>query len=356
MTLFHGESHEEWLSMRCLKYFREGNSDRPLLVCLSGGAHLARVFYGDRSSNPEDFLDYWLERSGWGLLALSYPSDHPSMNSVAPDLTIGAWAEWVSVVTSKAVQQTPNRQVVVAMWSMAGRSAAAINIALASHGVDAVGFYALAASPPLPGLNFVTPGGESLLPNGLWGGGVYVHGFLDSLSRQNQLNERTIIDEDKYLVSYRCNTPIMLRGTPQRYSSGPYWNHEEAHDDMKASNFAGFPITANISPTDMSDSKHALCDRTNWGYFNLQKVRVYTQSLDPHEAVWEQIRILSKSINSRLSADVSGGHFFFLGSLGAKATARHIESLFEELRSIRDVFESIFRPGQPGRTIPASGF
>ncbi|TKV74037.1 hypothetical protein FDV58_34095 [Bradyrhizobium elkanii] len=334
--LFAGEERLERAGVPGLRYFRRGNSDCPLVIFLPGGVHLARICYGDPFSNRADFLDYWLEQKGMGILALSYPTDHPSIGAIVPELTIAGWANWIASVTSDVIRETPHRPVVVVMWSMAGRSVAAVNKALQAHGIDAACFLSLAASPPLAGLNFVKPGGDPLTPNGLWTGGVYVDGFLPSLAYQNQINEHTILDEGSYVKHYRCNTPVMLRGTPQRFSArGSFWNFEQAHDDMRASSFCDFPLTATISPTDRSDDGHALGDRVNWNFFNIQMIRAHARAIDFDAERWSGLRALTQTLPSRLSRDVVGGHFFFVGARGAEETAHHIAELYSDIRDLR---------------------
>ncbi|MGY2803931.1 hypothetical protein [Bradyrhizobium sp. USDA 4506] len=334
--LFAGEERVKCAGVRGLRYFRPGNTSCPLVIFLPGGVHLARISYGDPCSDRADFLDYWLEQKGLGLLALSYPTDHPCIDAIVPDLTIARWADWIASVASDVLRETPDRPVAVAMWSMAGRSVAAVNTALKGHGIDAVCFLSLAASPPIAGLNLVQPGGDPLTPDGLWTGGVYIDGFLPSLSYQNQINGHRILDERLYLEQYLCNTPVMLRGTPQRFSgAGSFWNLEDAHDDMRASSFSEFPLTATISPTDRSDDGHALGDPVNWTFFNIQKIRAQARALDFDAERWSRLRALTRTLPSRLSRDVDGGHFFFVGARGAAETAHHITELYSEVRNLR---------------------
>ncbi|MGL3210532.1 hypothetical protein [Bradyrhizobium sp. BR 1433] len=334
--LFAGEERVECAGVRGLRYFRGGNSNCPLVIFLPGGVHLARISYGDPCSDRADFLDYWLEQKGLGLLALSYPTDHPCIGEIVPDLTIARWADWIASVASDVLRETLDRPVVVAMWSMAGRSVAAVNRALEARSIDAVCFLSLAASPPIAGLNYVKPGGDALTPDGLWKGGVYVDGFLPSLSYQNRINGHRILDEVRYLEQYLCNTPVMLRGTPQRFSGGgSFWNLEDAHDDMRASSFSEFPLTATISPTDISDDGHALGDRINWNFFNIQKIRSQARAPDLDAGRWSRLCALTRTLPSRLSRDVVGGHFFFAGARGAEETAHHITELYAEMRNLR---------------------
>lgn len=69
--LFPGESLFTQNGIDSLIYLREGTPDSPLIVFLPGGAHLGRIAYGDPLSQRSNFLDYWLEQAGMGMLAIS---------------------------------------------------------------------------------------------------------------------------------------------------------------------------------------------------------------------------------------------------------------------------------------------
>ncbi|MDA9489591.1 hypothetical protein [Bradyrhizobium sp. CCBAU 11361] len=351
-ALFPGEKRIEHAGIAGLRYLRLGDPGRPLLVFLPGGGNLARIAYGDPGSCRFDFLDYWLERHGMGLLGLSYPSDHPTIGAALSDLTIAAWADWVGAITSAVLRETPERQVVVAMWSMAGRSVAAVNAALVRHGIDAICFLSLAAVPPLPGLILVSSGREPLTSQGLWARTVtaapdgirdrYVQEFLAGLRDQGRDNSRSILDEEIYLRHYMCNTPIMLRGTAQRYSSsGSSWDIEQAQDDMGATRFAEFPLTAMIVPTDRVDERHALGDRTAWHFFNVQRIRAEVAPLELAVDQWTNLRTFVERLPLRLYREIRGGHFFFVGARGAEATVAHISSLIYEAQGLRSKLETI---------------
>jgi esterase/lipase len=111
-------------------YRRSAGRDRPLAVFLPGGGHLARVAYGHPGSEPRDFIDHWLHDADFGMLALSYPSDHDAFSTRLPEITIPQWAASVAALLQAHVQEYPCREIVVLGWSMAGRSAAALARAL----------------------------------------------------------------------------------------------------------------------------------------------------------------------------------------------------------------------------------
>lgn len=356
-ALFAGEERLLRAGVTGLRYLRRGHDHQPLVIFLPGGAHLARIAYGDPTSSRMDFLDYWLEERGIGLAALSYPSDHPAIDAVLPALTIDEWAQWIATVVAEVLGTASNRSVVVAMWSMAGRSAAAVNARLAKQGINAICFISLAATPPIPGLIPIRHGGEALTPGGLWARTVtsasdgiqdwIIQLFLFGLADQAQRNGRQIIDEQIYLRDYLCNTPIMLRGSSQRYTElGIVWDLEAAEADTSATHFSCFPQTAIIVPTDRSDESHALGDQTGWSFFNAQNIRAIAAASELEAKQWEKLRALVRELPQRLYREVPGGHFFFVGESGAKATVEQMSQLIDEARRLHNEIESILKPNR----------
>ncbi|RVK92342.1 hypothetical protein [Sinorhizobium meliloti] len=342
---FPGEAIAEYAGLKSLQYYRPGSPTAPLMVFLPGGAHLGRIAYGDPSSSPTDFLDYWLERAGIGLLALSYPSDHPATCLPPRDLTIARWAEWIASATKKALEDTPSREVIVAMWSMAGRSVAAVNSTLGRAGIVPKCFLSLAATPPLPGLIPIQPGGEMLTTQGLWARtpesapandrDPITLGFLAELAGLAKLNGREIIEREVYLNQYICNTPIMLRGTAQRYSSdGEYWAPGEAEIDMSTVRFSAFPFTAMLVPTDQTDESHVLGDRAAWHFCNVQKIRADVSGRHFSSKDWSKLRALVQGLPGKLHREMHGGHFFFVGEDGARRTVVHLSDIIAEVEKL----------------------
>ena len=131
-------------------YYRPGSEHRPLAVFLPGGGHLARVVYGYPGADPRDFVDSWLAQEGYGLLALSYPSDHAVFPMNCSDLSISQWAASIAELVCDRLRETAHREFVVLGWSPAGRSVVAIERALRSLGLRQLCFVSLAATAPLP--------------------------------------------------------------------------------------------------------------------------------------------------------------------------------------------------------------
>lgn len=343
-----GETLATHGDVTAMAYHRAARADRPLVVFLPGACHLARIAYGTANTDRRDFLDYWLEQEDCGLLALSYPTDHPSVGSLQSDLTIRRWADWI-VSAIASCQRPAGSEIIVTMWSMAGRSAHAINASLIDKGIGPARFISLAATPPLPGLIPVTEGGEPLAPNGFWA--VRSNKFLDDFHRaitlQSQIAGRQILSADEYRDNFLCATPIMLRGTAQRWHGGKSgWSEIEAAADIGGVPFETLPLTGTIVPGHQSDMAHVLGDRFAWGHLGIQKlVSRVRRSAAVSEAQWQAVTALFADAGRRLSADIRGGHFFFLGEPGASATARLILSLGAELRAVeRELSEILDDP------------
>ncbi|MBL0915031.1 MAG: hypothetical protein IBJ13_05815, partial [Sphingopyxis sp.] len=125
--LFPGERRVLGHHFPVLAWSSPGDDDKPLLILVPGGGHLARVYYGHPGSDPRDFLAHWLARRGYGLLALSYPSDHPANPAPCADMDVVDWAQDLAAATASHV--AAGREVILVGWSMAGRLARAFRLA-----------------------------------------------------------------------------------------------------------------------------------------------------------------------------------------------------------------------------------
>lgn len=324
-----------------MAYFRRGQPRQPLIVFLPGGCHLARIAYGYGDVDRRHFIDHWFEELGCGFLGLGYPTDHPSVNGTRSDLTIADWAEYVADVVASKAREEQACDVLVLMWSMAGRSAFALNRACVARGVGAF-FLSLAATPPLPGLIPVSDGGEPLGETGFWTfqGNKFMEGFIVAISKQSERAGRQIVGIEDYKSHYLCNTPIMLRGTAQRFRGGrSIWSGDEAAADMLAGETQAAPLTGTIVPTDPSDLAHALGDAASWGHVNTQwLIRRSAVEERPSPKKWAALRDMTARRWHSLTTHVDGGHFFFVGEPGARKTANASLRLLDEMKNIqRDI-------------------
>ena len=336
------EALHQGAGVSVLTYFRRGDPARPLIVFVPGGGHLARIAYGHPGADPRDFLDHWLGRAGYGLLALSYPSDHPATGPVQPDMTSTRWAIAIAEVTKAVVDRhSLSPTIVLAGWSMGGKVVPVFARHAARIGLTLTCFLSLAATPPIPGLGNHAPGGERLTEQGLWDSGAPLR---DGRSRrqlwQAELDDRSrragrcAIPPEIYQHDYLCGTPIRLRGQVPRDGAGPPIDDPGAAvGDLATTDFTAHPIVATIVPTDAPDAAHALTDRAAWALFSLRGLyqrhlaATGTNPTELPDTAWRALLALFRAIPDTLSRDAEGGHFFFVGEPGAKATAGHMADL-----------------------------
>jgi hypothetical protein len=328
-------------------YYRPGRDECPLAVFLPGGGHLARVAYGHPGARPRDFIDAWLEDEGYGLLALSYPSDHAAFLSRRPDLSISEWASSIAELVREHLCATPSREIVVLGWSGAGRSVVAVERALKSRGLHQLCFVSLAATAPLPNLLPSPISEERFTPEGFWDSSTRHRQWWQQLRKQVGATGRPAISAKDYLTHYIVNSPFALRAQSREITPGTA--SMRLAEEIGAFAYEDYPTVAAIIPEGIEDRLHALTDSAIWGAINVQRIaRGLLQWEDSSATGWRALRDLLREVPQRMSRFVQGGHFFFVGEAGAKATVLEIVELTNEARVFRDELQSCIGAGQTG--------
>jgi hypothetical protein len=362
-SLLPGERLIEAAGFQVLAYCRTASEDLPAIVFLPGAGFLARVAYGHPGAEKRDFIDHWLGKRGHPLLALSYPSDHPIFERVYPRMTSREWGESAAAATEAVLRDSglgTGRPIVLLAWSMAGRAVGTYAAAATRRGLRLEGCVSLAASAPIPGMIPGPPEGEPLAASGLWEVGAppprgrdRVKIWLQELAAIAEANGRDVISEADCRSYYWVNTPIQLRGEAQRLAADgtSVSDLAAALADLGTLEFGAFPITAAILPTHPIDARHALTDAATWAFFNAQKI-VQTwlvgTGIDPlmlPEPAWQALRRLMLDLPKRLSREIAGGHFFFLGEMGARATVEHMADLAAAVAAVRGELSAIAAAG-----------
>lgn len=342
----------EAFGVPAIAYIRTGSPGSPTIVGLPGGGHLARVFYGHPGSRAEDFLDYWLEKSGLGLVALSYPSDHRAFRCRLPDLTVTDWANAAAAITAEIFRTRGLHGPIVPVgWSMAGRAFRAYNVAAHRLGLEIPGAVALAATPPLPGMVRAEPERVLFTAEGFWRTGSSDAGSPSardqSFLRDINWKGTQIIDAAAYAAYYIVNTPIRLRGEPNQRPGLDRNSLLDTIADLGTFAYPEYPFTGVIAPTHISDARHALTDQATWGFLNSQKLFCEysaASSISELSGTWSDLRGLALQLPTRLCRYVEGGHFFFLGRDGAAQTASHIQDLCKQLDELQVTMERLLAP------------
>ncbi|KAL4732963.1 hypothetical protein BDV11DRAFT_176146 [Aspergillus similis] len=314
---------------------------KPLIVCVPGALHLARVFYGGhQSSVPEDFLAYWLSKSGYPVLSLSFPLEtNPSlMAPTAESFRIKDWGQQAAMTTKRIIgeKSLPTQSVVLISWSMGGRIVVPFNIAAKELGLDVQQYISFAATPGFSSIRPPQPGLTST-ESGYFMISSRVESFYDHLIEMQKLNGgREIIPRDIYLREYVGATPINLIGLGLKYDGkGGFVQDEIPHEqDSQVLNIANLPFISALYPTSVLDASHCLGDRATWGFLLTYKIETMIGKQGVRKADersnWQDLAKLVHSAPTRLCLPVAGNHFFFVGEKSARAVAGMVEELIKE--------------------------
>lgn len=348
-SLLQGEILDIVAGCPCLyRYSPCSSNDRPLVVFLPGGFHLARVVHGGHEgSRPEDFLTHWLNEAGFNVLAISYPleTEPVIMPAVCPGFRIRDWGRQAAEVTKRVVEahQLP-AEVILAGWSMGGRVVVPFTKAAKVMGVRVELYVALAATPGLAGLlSGNLPSKVQCSKTGYAAAPNLAQGFYAQVRAQGARNQTgEIIPEATFLREYYGNAPVNLLGYTLKHDGEGFVDDGGlCVGDSEVSDFASFPWISTLFPDNESDARHALADKAMWGFIFTMKLTAMVERAKPIGDSWQRVATLVAAIPDRLSACIEGNHYFFLGEKGARETAKAIASQWETYKVLRSELVSL---------------
>jgi hypothetical protein len=203
-------------------------------------------------------------------------------------------------------------------------------------------FIPLASSPPGSDLSSIDPATERFMANGLWDVGASpARGvareilWLDELAALSRRLGRDIVSAEAYRCHYRVGTPAGLAGHERFPQLSPR--------SGCAPPLAAFPLAAPIAPQGCSDARHALIDPTAWKYVNAQIIlgRFLGPAIAEGKTIspssWQRLLSLADECGPSPPARVDGGHLFFLGEAGARATVEALPRLIAWARATRSM-------------------
>ncbi len=352
-----GEQIRTGAGYPALSRFAPGDSGRPLVVFVTGGGVLARIAYGHRDGRTEDFLAHWLRRAGYPFLAVSYPIDHPVFDAPYPAFSVLDWGEQTAeIVEQFVVEARLPRQALVLAWSMAGRIAEPLNAAMARRGLAIELFVAMSASTALPGL---LPALDQLQPSAKGLArveGAFVDWLVGCLHDQNALAGRTLIADEAFRKEFTGDLPVNLAATALRYRNGAFVADPLADaDDVGATRYGDFPPLALITHASPRDPRHALGDRSAWGFYIAQTLcarRLWPRAAElaalPPEQ-WRRIVELANGAPDELSVALPGSHLFFVGEAGARETVAALDALRAKAASLDAALNQALAQAAPAR-------
>lgn len=340
-SLYPGESLANVAGFPTLYHFQPASAEnahkrRPLIVCVSGALHLARIFYGGHSgSKSSDFVSHWLSENGYGVLSLSYPleTEPEIMPPTAARFRIPDWGRQAAATTRKIIDEKDlgDPSIVLISWSMGGRIVVPFNIAAKELGLHVQQYISFAATPgfstirpPMPGLTCTDSGYFQVPPR--------LDNFERQVSEMEELNGHTIIPRDIYRREYVGATPVNLIGLGLKYDGSGFVRDEIPHEeDSQVLNIANLPFITALYPTSILDASHAMTDRAGWGFLMTYSLESFIGKQGLRNAKesssWEALLDLVQSAPKDLCLPVPGNHFFFIGEQSARNTAEMVDEL-----------------------------
>lgn len=346
-ALFDGETLREDQTP-ILQFAQISHPGAPLVVFLSGGGHLARIAYGHPTADRKAFLNYWLQRSKLNFLAISHPLGHPVFGDVSAALSIRRWIDSICKSIRQLVESgdCPN-QIIILAWSMSARFANILKYRMDAHGLQMELFVSLAGAVPFPGLagngfekDCVSNSGLRSFHLPKENGVSLLEDWCEELDYQAELNGNIIISMKEYCDLYVGDNPVNLHGEELRLKNNRIVKSRVAAiRDLKSADFGQYPFIGAIVPDSARDFLHAALDKVNWGFINTHNLatcirrQADMKSLDPGH--WGRLRDVILRIPDRMCRQVQGGHFFFLGALGARATVEAMLQLRDEVSQLK---------------------
>jgi pimeloyl-ACP methyl ester carboxylesterase len=334
--LFPGERVIDAAGFPALVKIIAGPRGSTLVVFVPGTSFLARIAYGFPGGRPEDFLAHWIASAGYSFLGVSYPLDNPVYERVYPGFGITDWGRQIAAAAREAVESNGlSRRIIVVGWSMGGKPVATVARAAREMGLEVSLFVALDALPPGPNLfpgnveqfrlasDGMVDQSTSLMP---W--------FLQMVDEQNKLNGHTIIPANHFQPDFTGNPPLDIQGENQRFADGRIvTDANAAAADSAATDYGLLPPIALIISNSTADYPNVLLCRSNWGLFvgqQLYRRHVYPMrdmisGMSP--ARWADLQSMFAGAVQRLTIQVVGTHFLFLGRIGARRVALAILEL-----------------------------
>ncbi|AWF79478.1 alpha/beta hydrolase [Microbulbifer sp. A4B17] len=348
--LYPGEEMLLTNGIETLNYFKAGDPQKPLVIFVPGGFHLARVAYGYPGGDKKDFLAYWFGQKGFSFLGASYPTGNKVYSKVYPGFSIRDWGRQVAAVAKHYVDKHGlSGEIIVLGWSAGGQITQSVYEASQAAGLDMSLYVSIASTPPIP-LLLAAPGAISKSKNGLSKAPQFYELFKRYVTAQNEMNGHVIIPWETFESDVLGEIPVALNAImiASRYENGDFVQDLDwAIADTGALKVNDFPMVVTISGNKVLDNDHALTDRGNWGLYQVQHLyrNIVLPALSKSEEIapenWQNLMDqLSYTTSGALNARVPGNHFFWYGEVGARETVTQVEMLRLRVENVLSSIEA----------------
>ncbi len=341
-SLFPSEKIQVAGGYPCLTYFSNSKPELPLVVFVSGGPIMSRIAYGHSGGQSEDFLAYWIKQAGNPFLAITHTMDHPIFPTTHPEFTIQDWGRQVAEVVEDTIKTHKlHKEIIVVAYSAGGRLVEALTVALDPLSITIDAFIALNALTPQLTLISQPKRGFSMTPNG-YAAAQYDPFIEENLRLQESAVRRAIINDSTFKMDYMGGFPINVWESVYRYHNESFVPAlEEGLNDSGAFAYFHYPLIGVITGDSSKDLRNTLMSAGVWSFYLTQSLyqnffAYSTKDFNKFsELNWKKLVDTIATAPQKLQGRIEGGHFFFLGDKGAKATVAKINDHVSKIRNIR---------------------
>jgi hypothetical protein len=348
-NLFDNEEIRYGCGYPSLVRFFEGSGSKPLVVFTPGWAHLGRITYGFPGSDEKNFLAYWITKKGYPFLVVSYPIDHPVYDTVHPEFNLTDWGNMTAEIASVYISEYGlGNEIIGISWSASGQVIRPFNVACGSLGLEVLFHLGIEATPAITVPADRTVGMKKTGKNMISLEDSHYRLFWNEIEEENRLNGEEIISEDDYMKYFVGDIPVGLMGTYERFEDGKFKiDAEKSTEDKGFFNFSEYPLVAVIHGDSALAPYHPIVNRSTWAFLVTRKI--YHDYFVKRQA--EGFRISKNKLNEfvryvrtlpdRLSENVSGNHFLFVGRKGARRFSDLLEKFDREIAEIKGEISNI---------------
>ncbi len=327
----------------------EGDSSKPLVVFSPGWAHLGRIAYGFPGSDEKNFLAYWITKKGYPFLVVSYPIDHPVYDTVYPEFSLTDWGNMTAEIASVCISEYGlGNEIIGISWSAAGQVIRPFNVACGSLGLEVLFHLGIEATPALTVPTDRTVGMKKTGKNMISLEDSHYGLFLKGLQEENSLNGEEIISEDDYLKYFVGDIPVGLMGTYEVFEGRKFKiDPEKSTEDKGFFNFSEYPLVPVISGNSALAPYHPIVDRSTWAFIVTRKiyhdyfVKRQTEGFRISESKLKEFVRYIDGLPDRMSKNIPGNHFLFVGRKGAQRVSDLLEKFDREIAGIKGEIANI---------------
>lgn len=329
--------------------FFEGDVSKPLVVFSPGWAHLGRIAYGFPGSDEKNFFAYWITKKGYPFLAVSYPIDHPVYDTVYPEFSLTDWGKMTAEIASVCISEYGlGNEIIGLSWSSAGQVIRPFNVACSSLELEVLFHLGIEATPALTIPTDRTIGMKKTGNNLVSLKESHYDLFWKEIEEENGLNGEEIISEDEYMKYFVGDIPVGLMGTYEVFEDGKFRiDAEKSTKDKSFFNFSEYPLVAVISGDSALAPYHPIVDRSTWGFLVTRKiyhdyfVKRQAEGFRMSEIKLKEFEGYIRGLPDRLSENVPGNHFLFVGRKGAQRVSDLLEKFDREIVKIKGDISNI---------------